>query len=621
MPTISELPVAAVIDAADQIPLSQGGASRSTTVAALLADVQPAVHINHGALLGRTSIGAGGPEEVAIGPGLVLTNGTLETVDGLLNSFDIATSVFPDDNLVIRRNGRLHLVAAAAVRALYSAGQHVTIDGQGTITAVWPPAPAADTSLATDITGLPRSLSLRADDLVPIQRGAVSHATSYSTLLNAQSIDQAAPAQAASDADLLWVAQSNDVMVRQSFAAIWNWVSGKLPTARVPTAEIETNTSLDTTVHNGHVLVCTKPVQIAANVLNMGDGFHCEIINLSNGQITFGAGIMTSAGATSLPPRRSALVRVLAIASGNVVYASIQGSGAAVPLPGAVQGLAVGDVLATTARLSWVAPASGAPPFTYSILYRVSGSTTWLTGPADVTDTAVTVTTLTAGTAYEFVVTAANTAGVGNMSTIVTATTQATASVPGQPIGLNAATQGPNSVALSWVTPTSGGAVRDYYVQYRTSGSTLWNNGPSNIIPNNVIVTGLTASTTYEFRVFAANNSGAGPASGAMSATTQPLAGIVTAIQWNMVPVGPYTRGNGAIGVNVLVTPADGPVRFGFSASASAPPSTWTLAIHVMTNLWGAYVDTPTTPGVWYAWAQGTDGSASTVYSTSFVVQ
>lgn len=621
MPTISELPVATAVDAADQIPLSQGGASRSTTVAALLADMQPAVRVNHGTLLGRTSVGAGGPEEVVIGPGLVMTNGTLEAANGLLNSFDTAASLAPDDSLVIHRHGRLHLVPVTAIRALYSAGQHVTIDGQGTIAAVWPSGAETGSVQTADIGALPRSLVLQASDLIPIQRGTVSHATSYSTLLNAQTIDQAAPAQAASDSDQIWVAQSDAMMVRQSFSAIWNWISSNLPTARVPTVEIETNVSLDTTVHNGHILVCTQPIEIIAPILNMGAGFHCEIINMSAGQISFGPGIVTSAGSTSLPPRRAAQLRVLALASGNVVYANIQASGPAPTLPGAVQGLVIGEVLATTARLSWVAPATGAPPFTFNILYRVSGATTWLPGPVDINDTTGMVSTLTPGTSYEFVVTAANAAGLGNMSVVVSATTQAVASIPGQPIGLAAATQGPNSVALSWAAPPSGGTVRDYYVQYRSSGSTLWNNGPSNITSTNVVVSSLIASTTYEFRTFAVNASGAGPASAAVSATTQPLAGIVTAIQWNMAPVGPYTHGNGAIGVNVLVTPADGPVRLGFSTSASTPPSTWTLAVHVMTNLWGAYVDTPMTPGTWYAWAQGTDGSANTVYSTSFVVQ
>ena len=41
---------------------------------------------------------------------------------------------------------------------------------------------------------------------------------------------------------------------------------------------------------------------------------------------------------------------------------------------------------------------------------------------------------------------------------------------------------------------------------------------------------------------------------------------------------------------------------------------------NVNTNLWGQYVPTPPTPGSWYVWAEGTDGSHPTIYPTSFPV-
>jgi len=563
----------------------------------------------------------GGPEEVSVGPGLVLTDGTLVTAEGLLNTFGSTGTLSPGDSLIIRRQGHLYTVPASAMRSLYSAGEHVTIDGQGTITAVWPSDGLVGETQSGDIGILPRSQSLQASDLIPIQRGGVSQATSYSTLLNAQTIDQAALADIASDSDVLWVSQSSDLMVRQSFSAIWSWVNEKLPTHRLPCVEIESDITLDYTVHNGRVLVCTQPVQIMAVEQNMGAGFHCEIINLGPAPVTFGPGVLTSSGSSTLLARRSAQVRVLSISSGNVVYASIASAATSASVPGPIQDLAIVDVLATSVGLLWAEPSVGAPPFTYSILYRVVGATAWLPGPAGLGITAGTVYSLNPGISHEFAVIASNAAGSGTISSIVNATTQGLAAAPGQPFGVVASTQGPNSISLSWTAPTSGGAVRDYSVQYRSSGSTVWSNGPAGVVVTSVIVPGLAASTTYEFRVFSVNEGGNGPASTVVSATTQPLAGIVSAIQWNMVPTGPYTRGGGAIGVNVLVTPPDGAVRLGFSTSASTPPASWTLAIHVMTNLWGAYVDTPATAGTWYAWAQGTDGSATTVYSTPFVVQ
>lgn len=50
------------------------------------------------------------------------------------------------------------------------------------------------------------------------------------------------------------------------------------------------------------------------------------------------------------------------------------------------------------------------------------------------------------------------------------------------------------------------------------------------------------------------------------------------------------------------------------------PGSAKSTYAYVNTNLWGAYVATPASPGTWYAWVEGTDGSKPTVYPTPFTV-
>lgn len=50
------------------------------------------------------------------------------------------------------------------------------------------------------------------------------------------------------------------------------------------------------------------------------------------------------------------------------------------------------------------------------------------------------------------------------------------------------------------------------------------------------------------------------------------------------------------------------------------PGSAKSTYASVNTDLWGAYVNTPTVPGIWYCWAEGIDGSALTVYPTEFSV-
>jgi hypothetical protein len=51
------------------------------------------------------------------------------------------------------------------------------------------------------------------------------------------------------------------------------------------------------------------------------------------------------------------------------------------------------------------------------------------------------------------------------------------------------------------------------------------------------------------------------------------------------------------------------------------PGSAKSTYAFVNTDLWGAFIGTPSTAGTYFMWAEGTDGSAVTVFSTSFVVQ
>jgi len=50
------------------------------------------------------------------------------------------------------------------------------------------------------------------------------------------------------------------------------------------------------------------------------------------------------------------------------------------------------------------------------------------------------------------------------------------------------------------------------------------------------------------------------------------------------------------------------------------PGSAKSTYCYVNTDLWGAYVPIPATAGTWYAWCEGTDGSAPTVFPTAFAV-
>jgi len=81
MPTISQLPASGTVSASDLLPVSQGGSAHAVSVGVLLAQTQPAIIVQPPSLLGRFSVGPGGPDEIAIGSGLMLNSGTLSAQD------------------------------------------------------------------------------------------------------------------------------------------------------------------------------------------------------------------------------------------------------------------------------------------------------------------------------------------------------------------------------------------------------------------------------------------------------------------------------------------------------------------------------------------------------------
>ena len=77
MPTIDELAPATSASDSDEFIVSQAGIARRITRAQVLNGLQPQVVITKGALLGRSSMGTGGPEVIDIGQNLALNGNTL----------------------------------------------------------------------------------------------------------------------------------------------------------------------------------------------------------------------------------------------------------------------------------------------------------------------------------------------------------------------------------------------------------------------------------------------------------------------------------------------------------------------------------------------------------------
>jgi hypothetical protein len=157
----------------------------------------------------------------------------------------------------------------------------------------------------------------------------------------------------------------------------------------------------------------------------------------------------------------------------------------------------------------------------------------------------ISISGLTANTAYTFTVTATNSYGISNASSSSNSVT--TANVPGAPTSVTAADTGIDGEALiEWTAPGSNGgsAITDYVIEYSSNGGssyTTFSDGTST--GTSATVTGLTIGTTYIFRVKAVNVIGTGTASTDTS-------NYVPVLHWE--PAGAYEP------ISVVTVPAGG---------------------------------------------------------------
>jgi len=178
----------------------------------------------------------------------------------------------------------------------------------------------------------------------------------------------------------------------------------------------------------------------------------------------------------------------------------------------------------TQMALSWVAPESNGASITdYLVEYKLSTEPTTWTTFADGTSTTASaiVTGLTNGTSYDFRVSAINSVGTGAVSSTVTATPAL--AVPTAPQSLLAGSSENTQSTLTWSAPLSdgGASITDYLVEYKLSTEpTTWTTFADSVSAiTGAIVTGLTNSTSYNFRVSAINSVGAGTVSSTATAT------------------------------------------------------------------------------------------------------
>ena len=118
----------------------------------------------------------------------------------------------------------------------------------------------------------------------------------------------------------------------------------------------------------------------------------------------------------------------IAPAQGIPRRSSLKTSGALGP-PRSVTALTTSNATTSGMSLAWSPPGSGGAASSYTIQYRVSGTTSWSTAVSGLASASFAVTGLLPATSYHFEVLAVNAAGTGPASSVTTASTAAGNSV------------------------------------------------------------------------------------------------------------------------------------------------------------------------------------------------
>lgn len=239
----------------------------------------------------------------------------------------------------------------------------------------------------------------------------------------------------------------------------------------------------------------------------------------------------TSAGAAS------GTLTVTDSASNSPQTSALSGTGGSggscTTTPSTPTGLAASGTTSSSTNLSWTADTAPANCTISSYTVLKNG-----TSIGTATGTSFAVTGLTASTAYSFTVEATDSNGTSGPSSAANVTTLANSctSAPSAPTGLAASGTTSSGTNLSWSTDTPP-------TNCTISSYTVLQNGASigTASGTSFAVSGLAASTSYNFSVEATDAAGTSSASSPLSVTTQASGGGTCATAWSATQV--YTQG------------------------------------------------------------------------------
>ena len=333
--------------------------------------------------------------------------------------------------------------------------------------------------------------------------------------------------------------------------------------------------------------------------------------------VSLGSSSVTSFSVSNLFNKKSYLFRVFALnglgsgLSSNQVSLTTAAISSSAP-----RDLRVVSASSSSLTLGWLLPLNdgGEAVTSYRLEVSADSGLSWVfvSRPASL-DTAVVVSDLVPNKTYRFRVFAETAFGLGQVSSVLSATTSTT--TPSAVQSLSSSQLGSNSVTLNWVAPLSdgGSAVSGYRVESSLDAGQSWqvvavNPASTASFP----VTGLTAKKNYSFRVFAINTLGQGPSSNQVNlitlarVATEPREPVTSALTQSDISIGwsaPLTDGGDVITNYQLAMSLDlgttwvfvaRPISTALSATISdlSPGNTYKFKIYAVNSLGSSQAST-----------------------------
>ncbi len=180
--------------------------------------------------------------------------------------------------------------------------------------------------------------------------------------------------------------------------------------------------------------------------------------------------------------------------SGSSSYSAAQFTTSAVPVCNAPSGLSASAITTSSATVSWSAVSGAA---SYDVDYKLTTSGTWINAATATTGTSVNISGLASSSAYDWQVRTNCTNGL-NSSYSAAQFTTSTPVTCNAPSGLSSSGITTSAATVSW---TAVAGANSYDVDYKLTSSGTWTNAATATASTSVNIGGLSASSTYDWRV------------------------------------------------------------------------------------------------------------------------